>query len=265
MPDLGFGPGPGAGKPDPQAAALRRKLSSDGFQAVGATPAPKVSLSGGGADTEYAKSIAGLTRRLLDHGPVTKEITEEMNHLVAVIPPPQNLAVIWQALVRLVLAPKPPSTPQEVANDSRTIKGTLAADLVKLPQGQSKALARLKEYGVSESDLFRGAHIVLVKRGSVYDAFCDYARPRAGNANPYPDSSDPVMELEIRGIGVMAFGRTADDDTWVQMETRVAELRKALPKLWAFYEQHVVKGQAVGPMGCSPRTLKSGNPVRVSR
>jgi len=243
-------------KPD---QALRRRLTSDGFQ-VSAPAAPMVSLAGGGAEMEYAKSIAGITRRLLDHGPVPKDLTEEMSRLVATNPP--GLAVLWQDLVRLLLAPPAPTSPQEAANDSRNIRGTLEPTLLRLPQSQSRAMERLRDCGVGESDLFRGAHIVLDGRGSVYESWSEWAQPRRG-PGPYPGVADPVMEMEIRSVGILVFGRTPDGGTWLQMQTHVEALRKALPKLWAFIEKYVVKTQAVGPMGCSPRTLQSGKPVIV--
>ena len=93
----------------------------------------------------------------------------------------------------------------------------------------------------------------------LYDELAPFAEPGPPADKPFP----ATRRIEIPTIGVVYLGRPPGNETLVQISAHLSDLRAIVPRLMQFYEMQVVMGQNIGPMGCSPRTLRAANPVRV--
>jgi predicted NAD/FAD-dependent oxidoreductase len=161
----------------------------------------------------------------------------------------------WNLMQRVVLAGPAPSDAQGIDRESRRFREELEGALSRI--SQSWHLRKLREAGLSLSELLRGADMVLVGAGQLFDVFAQIG----GRAAEKPFAHG--LSVEMKDFGTLYFAKDGND-CLVRLQAPVAQLRKIAPILMTFFHQHVVREQNVGPMGCSPCTFDSGNPVRVS-
>jgi len=236
-----------------QAANLRRRLSTDEFQVIAA---PKMDMDADNAATEFGKAASGIKRKLIGMGaPPPPEIDNELAQFTrGPLPHP-----MWHELLRLILSPPPPASPAAMETDAKRILDALQLPLGRIMRSRSHTLERIRGLGVSACYFYRGADIVVASGSHLYDELAPLAEREPPSDTPFPST----VRIEIPTIGVLLLGRPPGNETLVRLTAHLTEIRAAAPRLLAFYEQQVVKAQNMGPMGCSPRTLRSGNPVRA--
>ncbi len=246
-------PPPGK-KPPPhdQAAALRRRLTSDGFQAA---PAPNQVAQAQVFGTDSAaldrsKAVAGIIKRLIGRAPISPELDRE---LLRVAKSPIS-GDEWQLIQRVVLSGPAPLTPQESKMESRRFVSEIEGPLARLANA-SFHLRLLREKGCPESDLFRGADLVLAEGGKIYERMAEV------NAMPCKGPFPGARVVRLPTFGTLYFARHGEGDLIVRLEAPLEKMRLIAPLLMEFYEEHFVRDQNVGPMGCSPHTLRSGKPA----
>lgn len=248
-------PNPPPKAPPAPAASVRRRINTDEFQVA----APRKStLEFSGPNTDMAQTVAGVLRRFANLGEVPPDITIELNRLLASGAAMNPLADEW---LRVVLSPPFPVGGEDLAREAKRISDTVTNPIARLPASQQKVLSRLRGLGVSTGHLFRASHLLVEGGAKLYQDWVDLgARPAP--CDVYPSPGRPPHAFDIGGMGLLRFGVNGTA-SWVQFEAHVDALRAAAPKSWAFFVDKSVKGQNIGPMGCSPRTAASGNPVRV--
>jgi hypothetical protein len=248
----------GPSKPPPKkkkqapdaAAAVRRRLTTDGFEAV---RRPSVEMELNSSATELAMATAGLTRRLSERATVPREVTEELLLLGrgAVVNPS------WHQMLRFVLSPPAPETPQQIDEEARRILGQLETTQVRVMR--SWAVLRTRGLGISEAHFFRGADIVVVGGAALLEEFKNNGATRPSGPGPFPDE----LCFDLPQFALVHCAVAPTGDALVRMSAHLVELRRAAPLLLEFFERNFVGKQNIGPMGLSPRTLASGNPLRA--
>ncbi len=246
-------PPPGKKPPPPDpAAALRRKLTSDGFQAAPA-PMQLAQAQVFGTDSaalDRSKAVAGIIKRLISKAPVPPELDRELMRLAK----SPISGDEWQLLQRIVLSGPAPQTPQESKVESRRFLSEIEGPLARLAK-VSFHLRLLREKGCPESDLLRGADLILAEGGKLFERLAEVnAAPCKG---PFPEA----RVVKLTNFGTLYFAPHGSEDLIVRLEAPLEKMRAMAPLLMQFYEKHFVGEQNVGPMGCSPRTLRSGNPA----
>ncbi|MGC4118978.1 MAG: hypothetical protein QM765_31300 [Myxococcales bacterium] len=244
-------PGKKPQQPD-QAAALRRRLTADGFQTA---PAPmqlaQAQVFGtDSAGLDRSKAIAGIIKRLIGKAPVSPELDRE---LLRVAKSPIS-GDEWQLLQRVVLSGPAPASPQEAKMESRRFISEIEGPLARLAN-TSFHLRLLREKGAPESDLFRGADLVLAEGGKIYERLAEI------NAAPCKGPFPGARMVKLPSFGTLYLARHGEEDLVVRLEAPLERMRAIAPLLMQFYEKHFVGEQNLGPMGCSPRTLRSGKPA----
>jgi hypothetical protein len=235
-----------------QAVNIRRRLSTDEFQVIAA---PKMDMDADNAATEFGKAASGIKRKLIGWGEPPPEIDAELAQLTrGPLPHP-----MWHELLRLILSPPPPASPAAMETDAKRILDALQLPLGRIMRSRSRTLERIRGLGVSACYFYRGADIVVAAGANLYDELAPLAERGPPSDTPFPST----VRIEIPTIGVLLLGRPPGNETLARLTAHLTEMRAATPRLLAFYEQQVVKAQNMGPMGCSPRTLRSGNPVRA--
>lgn len=243
-------PPPGKKTPAPDSgAALRRRLTADGFQAAAAPPMA-AAFGTDSAGLDRSKAVSGIIKRLISKAPITPELDRE---LLRVAKSPIT-GDEWQLLQRIVLSGPAPATPQEAKLESRRFVSEIEGPLARLAN-TSFHLRLLREKGAPESDLLRGADLVLCEGGKIYDRLAEI------NAVPCKGPFPGARLVRLPTFGTLYFARYGDADLVVRLEAPLEKMRAMAPLLMQFYEKHFVGEQNVGPMGCSPRTLRSGKPA----
>ena len=240
-------------KPQPNAPdALRRRLTSDGFQAAPALPkgATFNTFNTDSAGLDRSKAISGIVKRLISKGQkISRELDEELLRLAK----SSISGDEWQLLQRIILAGPAPENPQDAKMESRRFLHEIEGPLARL--ANSYHLRLLREKGAPESDLLRGADLVLAEGGKLYERLAEInCFPGKG---PFPGA----RLVRLPSFGVLFFARHGEEDLIVRLEAPLAQMRTLAPQLMAFFEQNFAEGQNIGPMGCSPRTLRSGKPA----
>lgn len=223
-------------------ARLRRSLTADGFQAAAATP---MALSHGAAMDRW-KAIAGISKKLNDRAKVSRELTQELDALAK---SPMS-GDEWQLLQRVILSGPAPTTDDEADAESRRFIHDVEGPLARV--ASSWHLRRLREAGALESELYRGADIVLEGGGHLH------ARLAEINSIPGKGPFPGARLVRLTHFGVLYFARHGEKDLVLRLEAPLVQMRLLAPLLMKFFEEHFAKDQNVGPLGCSPLTLRSG-------
>ncbi|HEY3445230.1 MAG TPA: hypothetical protein VGK67_02655 [Myxococcales bacterium] len=237
-------------QPDP-AAALRRRLTSDGFQAAPMQPSQAHVFGTDSAALDRSKAVAGIIKRLISKAKISPELDRE---LLRVAKSPIS-GDEWQLIQRIVLSGPAPETPQEAMTESRRFLHEIEGPLARL--ANSFHLRLLREKGAPESDLLRGADLVLAEGGKIYERLAEI------NAAPCKGPFPGARLVRLPSFGTLYLARFGEEDLIVRLEAPLAQMRTIAPLLMQFFEQHFVADQNVGPMGCSPRTLRSGKQAVV--
>jgi hypothetical protein len=236
-----------------KAAALRRSLSSDGFQAV-SRPTP-MNLETDSAATELGKAAAGINKRLTSLGTPPPQIAYEIAQLIrGPMPHP-----FWPELLRVILSPASPEAPEAVASEGKRILDGLQQFFRNLPRSRSKLFERLQGLGIPTAHLFHGADIVVEGGAALADELAPLVDNAPASATPFPGS----RKLEIATLGTLFFARGEKGEALLRLSAHVAELQKAAPAMMGYFTERFVAQQNIGPMGCSPLALRAGRPVRV--
>ncbi len=234
-------------KPVP-AAARRASLAGDGFQDAPARPR---GFEAQIASLDRSKAIAGIGYRLSSWAEIPRPLTEELEYLTKSRMTPDE----WLLLQRVILSSPAPQNPAEAKAESRRFLSELEGPLARL--ASSFHLRRLRESGAPISELYRGADIVLLEGGRLVEPLSEIgAQPGEG---PFPGS----RVVQLPGFGVLYFAPFEQKNLALRLEAPLAQMRRLAPQLMAFFEEHFVKEQNVGPLGCSPRTLRSGSPAKA--
>jgi hypothetical protein len=176
-----------------------------------------------------------------------------------------------------------PRNPEEREQCRARIHRRFDEALAAAPAGARQLVDDLRGLGVDEVDVFHGSHVVIDgDAGALYDRWIALgAHSRTAPSSHYPDVKTPQYEMDLPGIGVALFGKTASGQTWVQVEAHTGSdllhhgidaavhfaslFAGAVNK--ALRDHGLPAGEGdlsnVGPAGLSPHSEKNGRELVV--
>lgn len=162
----------------------------------------------------------------------------------------------------------PTSTPYpkgraETASEEQRVAEWLKPRLPGLPAGAAATVAEARGVGVSDIDLFHGSHVVTSDAGALYERWAKRGAV-ARVSSHYPDVHVQQYETPLKEMGVLLFGKTAEGNTWFQMEAFGSRGVDALAHVGEYVRHEVTGGMNIGPLGLSPYTDARGNPRLAS-
>jgi hypothetical protein len=193
-------------------------------------------------------------------GPASQQVADAFRHMLdgKALKLPD-----WQSEVReILLGPAYPTTPQAIEAENQRIGAALAGPIANLSPQKAALLEQVRGLGLSDTDIFRGSHVVVSDGGAFYDEWKSLgARPRT--SSHYPGLETQQYELEMPGMGVLLFGKDTDRQTWFQMEAHSTRLEDLVPHMFDFARHQISGHQNIGPMGYSPHSEKLGQELHI--
>lgn len=246
----------------PRAAATAEQAHEQGIamkEARRTARAERVAPSSG-ADPSIKERVRGLLDVLKGVGPASVQVADAFRHMLdgKALKLPD-----WQGEVRdILLGPAYPTAPQAIAAEDQRIDAALAGPMARLSPQKAGIFEQMRGMGLSDTDIFRGSHVVASDGGALYDEWKALgARPRT--SSHYPGLQTQQLEIEFPGMGVMLFGKDKSNQTWFQMEAHSTRPEEAVAHMFDYVKHQVSGHQNIGPMGYSPHSEKLGQELRV--
>ncbi len=150
-----------------------------------------------------------------------------------------------------------PRTAAAAARDAARVTAQVNRALPELTRPQARLVRDVRSLGISDLDLFRGAHVVVTDKGTRYWRWRELGSYSRGSSH-YPELPSAQQAIDLGPLGTCLFGLDGADNTWFQLEAHGVRSPRERARHVVDYLAHAATRRNVGPMGLSPFTEKRG-------